>query len=73
MSSMAILFQVAVESGSPFQETRQFWPSLKILPGEGSLGMTSARVTKADANTAMKARAEETIAAEDCDVKERKG
>jgi len=46
MSSIAMFFQTVVELASPSQPTAQVVPALKLAPGAGSVGVTSARTSK---------------------------
>jgi len=55
MSSMAMFFQTVVELESPTQVVRQVVPALKLSPGAGVVGVTSARTARA--RRAVKANA----------------
>jgi len=51
MSSIAIFFQTVVELVSPCQVIRHLEPSLKLSPGAGSVGITSARAKNGSEKT----------------------
>lgn len=46
MSSIAMFFQFVEELVSPLQVMRQVEPALKVSPGAGPVGSTSARTSK---------------------------
>jgi len=51
MSSIAMFFQMVLETVSPVQEVVQVEPSLKTSRGAGATGTTSARTRKGVAKT----------------------